>query len=226
MKGVKFEIPVWSILLVIILFGGGYFLVRGINKNKENAVNVIQQKYDSTRIVNNILKSELTDTIDYYERIILAENEVIKTYRAKVSEKEVQLKKIKSTVAKFTSDTVYQLTQEYLPEPSDSSKYAYSGNQVKEIYTEHLESLDMIELLLDYRTYSGDLNIGIRQRDLQLDQYKKLIELHQSDLEQQSSLNSQLLENNSQLNKKVKTWKILTPSAGVVGVVIGILIVL
>ena len=225
-KGVKIEIPIIGIILIIATFLGVSYIKNRSVKKKDKEIAELQYKIDSTNIVIQIDKKKIVDTVTYYEAIINEHDKKIEAQEGKIKEKDKELEEIKETVTDLSNDSIYEITQEYLPEPSDSLNLIYSGNQVREIYQEHLEKIKMHEVILEYRIYAGELEIGVRQRDEQLSNYYDLIEVHERDLENKAAENMLLQGENDQLRKDVKFWKIMTGGAGVGGLALGLLFVL
>lgn len=226
MKGIKIEIPILAIIILIgAILGINYFKNRKI-KAQEAITIEVQRKYDSIRIVTAIEKKAFLDSIAIRESQIKDQNLKIQIQKDKVEKSEAKLKEIKAKVNYIPNDTIYSLTKEYLPEPSDSSKFAYSGNQVKEIYTEHLQLIETRQTLIEYSVYTGEMEVSIRKRDEQISDYYDLIKLHEAELMNEATMQMALRDENTQLRKSNKFWKVATPSAGAIGIAIGVLIVL
>jgi len=230
MKTVDVKIPVYAILAVIILFIGVIVALSMLSiKNKQisqkNAqITKVQNAYDSVRITTNNIIKEKNDTIAYQKQIIENRDAKIAHQKSKLVNVENILAETKQQVATFTNDSVYVLTQDYLPTPTDSSKFPYSGNQVKDIYSDHLDLLKMHDAVLDYQKYTFELEHGLTDRDSQITNYKDLTNAQKAQLEASGNQINSLSGQNGDLMKKNKRLKIFVPVSGGLGIVIGILI--
>lgn len=212
-------LPIAIIIILSILLGKNKMI-----KQQAKQIAETTQKYDSARVINNMLRKTLIDTVNYYEPIIKKNNEDLAREKSKLMNTSEELQKIKNKIAIIPNDSVYSLTLSYLPKKEDSLKYPYSGNQVKDIYEDHLSHLKMIDAVAEYKEYTFNLELGNRNKDKQLSNYKDLTTTQGQQIQSQLGQIKNLSDQTNMEMKKNKRLKIFVPVSGGLGIVVGILI--
>ena len=223
MKPIEAKIPVSVIVVGVIVLIASVVIITLFSINKKN-VKQFDFQYDSLKVAAcNIIKSK-EDTIRYYKGII-GENE------AKIIAQNESIKKLKGAIAsipnevsKYEPNVIYDKINEYLSEKIDDQEYPFSGNQITEIYGEHLYVKEMQKGVEIYETQITTLMFSIENKDLELKAYNDIVDAKNKLLKEGDI---RMYELESDFNKQVKRkkiWRALTPSGLAVGVIIGLLI--
>jgi hypothetical protein len=223
MKPIEAKIPVSVIVVGVIVLIASVVIITLFSINRKN-VKQFDFQYDSLKVATcNIIKSQ-EDTIRYYKGII-GENE------AKIIAQNESIKKLKGAIAaipdevsKYEPNVIYDKINEYLSEKVDDQEYPFSGNQITEIYGEHLYVKEIQKGVEIYETQIATLMFSIENKDLELKAYNDIVDAKNKLLKES---NIRMYELESDFNKQVKRkkiWRALTPSGLAVGVIIGLLI--
>lgn len=223
MKPIEAKIPVSVIVVGVIVLIASVVIITLFSINKKN-VKQFDFQYDSLKVATcNIIKSK-EDTIRYYKGII-GENE------AKIIAQNESIKKLKGAIAsipnevsKYEPNVIYDKINEYLSEKIDDQEYPFSGNQITEIYGEHLYVKEIQKGVEIYETQITTLMFSIENKDLELKAYNDIVDAKNKLLKEGDI---RMYELESDFNKQVKRkkiWRALTPSGLAVGVIIGLLI--
>lgn len=224
MKGIKLEIPIYAILILIASILGFNWLKNQKINALEEEVNTNALKVDSTLLATSEIQRKLIDTIAFYEEVISIKNEELEVLELEAFQYEKKISSIKEEIQDYSFDTLYLITQGYLPWKTDSNKYQYSGNQVEEIYFEHLQLKESIKGIVSLRKYSKELESGLSLRDKQINNYAQLDSSRMQEITILSESNSEKDKTIKSQAVKNKKLRITVPFTGLLGIILGALL--
>lgn len=224
MKPLKLEIPVWAVVLAGLLFVGTIVSVT-IYVVKKHEVTALKSKYESESVAKNLIIKEQSDTIKYFKQVIKESDLTTSAKQTQIDGLYAQIRSIKPKVEQYTSSEVFDSIIAYVGPETDSSKFKFSGNQIKHIYTEHLELMEGMSGLIQYQSLVENMQAGINVRNKEFEAQLMLNESTQALLSECDSSTIELGNNLIKERNNKKLWRIGTPSAGVLGLIIGIMLV-
>jgi len=225
MKPVEIKIPIFALIISGLLLVASVVVVTIIiTKNKK--IDNYQEQFNILEYKYGVSIKEKQDTIYFYENLIKENDNLSLIQKTKISALELKLKAIPIEVTKYTTNEKYEQTQKFLGEKTDSLDFNYSGNQVDGIYLQQIQNITLTDLVDNCRSYVYDLEGGKKLRDKEIETLKTLAEQQDGYINLCDSTSSELNKKLSKEKKKTKILGIAVPSAGVVGIVIGILVVL
>jgi uncharacterized protein YuzB (UPF0349 family) len=218
MSNVKIEIPVFAIILTGLLITAITVVITVIII-KNNQIEKITTKYDSIKIANQIIIKQKSDTIEYYKILTEQNDYLISNQKTLISTLNNKIYSIKPKVDKYTTNEVYDSINAYIEPKNDSLKFKLSGNQVKQIYSEHLELLESRSGMVEYGKLVKNMDSGIQLVNSQLNKQSELQVITQKLLSECENENLNL--NNEVLKQqvKVKRNRILSPISFITGAI-------
>lgn len=222
MKEAEIKVPILGLVLIgllitaiIVVLSVLYFQAKNTQK--------IDTEFRKYKEATQIQIKQKTDTIEYYKAILERNYSEIAYQESEIDRLKNKVLSIPKHVEKLTTSEVYEKTLEYLPEKTDSLKFKYSGNQIKVIYEEHLEKIAMIECIEVYSSQAETLKQSINVLENKCKKLEGIIILQDQDFGQELSRQNLSIEKEKRKNKILG---ISIPSAGALGVIVGVLIVL
>ena len=223
MKPIEIKIPVWGVIVTsLVLIGAIVGITLLVSKNKK--ITYYKSKVDSIQIASSIIIKQKEDTIQYLTAVIEQKNIQLTVSKQNIAAIKRKLDAIPVEVSKYTPNEIYDKILDYVDEKTDSSEYPFSGNQISDIYREHLYIDQQQDLINEYEFYIIDLMSGIDVRDKGLNEYKKLGELKNKMLEESNKRCDILEQDLLKQTKRKKIWRTLTPIGTGVGIVVGLLL--
>ncbi|MBN1683757.1 hypothetical protein JW865_09430 [Candidatus Bathyarchaeota archaeon] len=218
----EIKIPVFGLILagllitsIIVVLSVLYFHAKEVKKieakyeeYKSYTIEQINQKSDSINVLNGIIsKLKIREDSSKME---------LTSLREKLNSKLIKLENRSSIEA-------YKETLTWLSDPIDSSEFIYSGNQVKEIQKEHLEKINSIEINEVYARYAITLNESINSLEEKCKKTEEIAYMKDSmRIKEMSMINESLTVQ----KKKNNRLKIVIPTTGALGIIMGVLIAL
>lgn len=224
LKDVEIKIPVLALLITGLVITA-IIVVGTILIIKNNQIKQLKSKYETSKIANQLIVKQKTDTIEYYKKLIKDNSKLISDQKTLISQQSYRISTIKPIIEQYAHSQVFDPIQAYIEPKNDSLKFKLSGNQIKQVYREHLELLESRKGLIQYEELIEYMDNDIRLSNSQLSKQNELQEVTQSMLSECDSNNLELLKQLNITNKNRKFWKITTPISGVTGLIVGILLV-
>ena len=218
MTNVEIKIPVYALIIIGIVITAIITVLTVITvKNKQIHKQVIW--HDALKIANQIIIKQKSDTIEYYKILTKQNDYLISNQKTLISTLNNKIYNIKPKVDKYTTNEVYDSINAYIEPKNDDSEFKFSGNQIKQIYVEHLELLESRSGMVEYDKLVKNMDSGIqlvnsqlsKQSDLQAVTQKMLSECENENL----NLNNEVLKQ----QVKVKRNRILAPISFITGAV-------
>jgi hypothetical protein len=218
MTNVEIKIPVYALIIIGIVITAIITVLTVITvKNKQIHKQVIW--HDALKIANQIIIKQKSDTIEYYKILTEQNDKLIFNQKTLISTLNNRIYDIKPKVDKYTTNEVYDSINAYIEPKNDDSEFKFSGNQIKQIYVEHLELLESRSGMVEYGKLVENMDSGIqlvnsqlsKQSDLQAVTQKMLSECENENL----NLNNEVLKQ----QVKVKRNRILAPISFITGAI-------
>ena len=223
MKSIEAKIPVWSVIVTIISIVL-VIVILTIFATKNKKVIYYKSKVDSIQASTSIIIRQQEDSIDYLKAVIKNRESRLQISKDNIKSLTDKLADIPKKVTQYTPNELYDKIQQYISQRTDSNKYDFSGNQLEDIYKEHLYIDEQQNLISEYEFYVVDLMDDVKIRDKEISEYDKLSKLKDKMLEESNKICDELEVNLLKQEKRKKIWRMLTPIGTGVGIVVGLLL--
>lgn len=223
MKSIEAKIPVWSVIVTIISIVL-VIVILTIFATKNKKVIYYKSKVDSIQAATSIIIRQQEDSIDYLKAVIKNRESRLQISKDNIKSLTDKLADIPKKVTQYTPNELYDKIQQYISQRTDSNKYDFSGNQLEDIYKEHLYIDEQQNLISEYEFYVVDLMDDVKIRDKEISEYDKLSKLKDKMLEESNKICDELEVNLLKQEKRKKIWRMLTPIGTGVGIVVGLLL--
>ena len=223
MKSIEAKIPVWSVIVTIISIVL-VIVILTIFATKNKKVIYYKSKVDSIQAATSIIIRQQEDSIDYLKAVIKNRESRLQISKDNIKSLTDKLADIPKNVTQYTPNELYDKIQQYISQRTDSNKYDFSGNQLEDIYKEHLYIDEQQNLISEYEFYVVDLMDDVKIRDKEISEYDKLSKLKDKMLEESNKICDELEVNLLKQEKRKKIWRMLTPIGTGVGIVVGLLL--
>lgn len=224
LKDVEIKIPALYVIISGLIIAA-IIVVTTIVIIKNREIKDIKSDYSqSVGKYREILKTK-SDSIETYKNLIKDNSYLILEQKTLISILNNRISSIKPRVEEYTPNQVFDSIQAYIEPKNDSLKFKFSGNQIKQIYREHLELLESRSGMIQYEQLVSDMNKGTTLLTCQLNKQSEMQAITQELLDKCEKDNAELQKNLTKETKNKKFWKISTPISGVTGLVMGILLV-
>ena len=223
MKSIEAKIPVWSVIVTIISIVL-VIVILTIFATKNKKVIYYKSKIDSIQAATSIIIRQQEDSIDYLKAVIKNRESRLQISKDNIKSLTDKLADIPKKVTQYTPNELYDKIQQYISQRTDSNKYDFSGNQLEDIYKEHLYIDEQQNLISEYEFYVVDLMDDVKIRDKEISEYDKLSKLKDKMLEESNKICDELEVNLLKQEKRKKIWRMLTPIGTGVGIVVGLLL--
>ena len=223
MKSIEAKIPVWSVIVTIISIVL-VIVILTIFATKNKKVIYYKSKVDSIQVATSIIIRQQEDSIDYLKAVIKNRESRLQISKDNIKSLTDKLADIPKKVTQYTPNELYDKIQQYISQRTDSNKYDFSGNQLEDIYKEHLYIDEQQNLISEYEFYVVDLMDDVKIRDKEISEYDKLSKLKDKMLEESNKICDELEVNLLKQEKRKKIWRMLTPIGTGVGIVVGLLL--